>query len=303
MVRRFCPKCGKNIDTNQPVYENFVCSACFFQDTVDFALPKMVKLTSCHFCPSFSFTIDGIAKDWVQFDSDEEDLEDFVKGLVHQQVLQKIEKKTPLSFEVHLNPDDLHFETAHHIPMELIATDTVKKTGRKRDLMVYTRNRYCPICAAKKSLRFESVLQLRYVLEKDRHILESIVDDLAENVREQQKHNPKNFITEAVPMQHGYDFKFSSKAYLRSMVQMISSSYKVEVKSSQQLVGTDENTGGKRYRLHLAVIILPFEKGEVLNLGGKEYIVKKLAKTYVEVLDVEKERKIKFSYPVLEENF
>jgi NMD protein affecting ribosome stability and mRNA decay len=155
----------------------------------------------------------------------------------------------------------------------------------------------CPNCAKIHGKRFEAVIQLRNSNLK-KIDLNKIVEDIKKFVNEVHLNNYESFIIEIEKSINGYDIKLSNKSLIKKIKSFIETRHYTINKISKKLVGKNPSTGGDLYRIYLLIRIIPLEKGDLIDISKKLYIIKRISNkdVYLEDIDSKKMilRKMKF---------
>ncbi len=271
MVRRFCPKCGKEYLPGEKYYENFYCSKCYTHNQRDFALPSSITLNSCQFCNAFSVTVNGEISQWDLYRPKEEGLFDFIGDLIYRRVLKRIEKDQNICLGLDMEENDLDFQNCKDFMIKVPSGETEKLEGVCKDVRVFVKKIFCNTCAAKKGGQFDSVIQVRYMDEKDGAKLDAILDEIAEYDNFMHDNQPDNFVSKVESVTNGYDLKISTKQYAKHLVTWIKEKHPMHLTVSKKLMGVERMTGGDLYRIYFNLALLPVEKGNIIETGEEEY--------------------------------
>lgn len=281
MVRRFCPKCGKTFSPKEKYYENFLCSNCYVHNTKEFTLPSSITLNSCQFCNSFSVTVDGVVSQWDIFRPKEEELFDFIADLIYRRVLKRIEKEAEINLGLDMEESDLDFSMCKTFKINVLSGCTDNLEGPSKPLTVYVKKIYCNTCAAKKGGRFESVIQVRYMDEKDHDRLQILLDELSKYEEYMAETHPEYFVARVDNVTNGFDLKLSTKQYAKHLVSWIREKYPMILTVSKKLMGVNKSDGSDLYRVYFNLTLLPVQPGSIIEFGELRYVVIAISKNDV----------------------
>lgn len=271
MVRRFCPKCGKEFLLGEKYFENFYCSKCYSHNQRHIDLPSSITINSCQFCNSYSITLDGEISPWELYRPDEEELFDFIADLIYRRVLKRIEKEEHINLGLDIEENDIDFQKCKEFKINVLSGENEKLQGACKEMLVFVKKIYCNSCAAKKGGQFDSVIQVRYMNAKDHDKLAKLLDEISEYDEFIHDNQPENFVSQVDDVTNGYDLKMSTKQYAKHMVSWIRERYPMHLTISKKLMGVERMTGGDLYRIYFNLALLPVEKGSIIDVGEDEF--------------------------------
>ena len=170
-LRRFCAKCGKVVDNQYQINNNFLCEDCSGLIRVSYTVPQKIQFRSCVFCNAHSIRNGSIDKEypWAYKPEDESDL-DFVSRLLYEHLFLKIEKKQNLTYELFL---PLNFKIVQkgdlEVKIEVSGTDSQKFD--EGTMTIKLRRIHCPHCAKREGGGFDCTLQIRIQHESNQDLL------------------------------------------------------------------------------------------------------------------------------------
>ena len=222
MIKKFCPKCGKETDK---FYDN-LCESCFLSKfSVASDIPNIIKIKKCKMCGKFfvknaAATLEGAVDSF---------LEDLMKGKEVQSASYRIQgNKLFLTLKTKVND--------------------LEKVEEKIINLIF-KSIICTTCAMKKSGYFQAILQVR-VPEALRPV---ILEEIETQIDNFMKYDAKAYISGQERSKQGFDLYIGSKTAARHIAKILKNKYRAEMKISRKLGGS--LNGKKVYRDTILILV------------------------------------------------
>jgi len=253
-----CTKCGK-----KEVYLDNLCKKCYLNKNPLLISFKPVKILVCFFCRKY------FSKGkWTGFRKLEEVVKDIVqKRLVfNDDVRINSFKIKPLIPKYREGPNvKINIETE----ITVFGTYPGKKTVVKEEYVLPVKVIFilCPRCSRHKGGYFEGILQLRDV---DEEVVDYAVDGA-------MKQNQRGiFITKKLKVRNGFDIYLTKRGYIHELARELLNKFGGETKASKKLFSRDKQRSRDIYRINVLFRQSKFRKGDILNIDGELFKVKKI---------------------------
>ncbi|MFH0711061.1 MAG: NMD3-related protein [Candidatus Aenigmatarchaeota archaeon] len=213
MRNKFCPKCGRETDK----FYGKVCNRCFLEKlTVVEKLPSKILLKKCKICGKVYYEAET-------FFSVESALDDSLsKILSHPEIASA-------SYKI---KDNVAYATLK------IVVDDLEKEEIKSISIVF-KSIICESCSKKHLGYFQSVIQLR----AKEPLLKIISNEIEEELKIRNKHDPLAFISKTEKEKGGENFYIGSKQAAVQLSRNIKLKYKAIVKRTSKLVTSMKGKG------------------------------------------------------------
>ena len=289
MLKRFCAKCGKEISRDE-FHQGYICSFCYYEKNPLFNLKEEYNVFLCNECNSFSFSQNIDKSQWNAYT--EIDFVKLLENALKTNLLNKITSKKKLDFNIEFDRESFEYSKGNYIICNITGNSLVEDRIKSTECMIKIKRTTCPNCAKVHGKRFEAVIQLRNSSLK-KIDLNKIVEDIKKFVNEVHLNNYESFIIEIEKSINGYNIKLSNKSLIKKIKSFIETRYYTINKISKKLVGKNPTTGGDLYRIYLLIRIIPLEKGDLIDISKKQYIIKRITNKEVYLENVES-KKMKF---------
>ncbi len=272
MVKRFCAKCGKEIDINQ-IKNNFLCQECYNVKNLIFDLKKEFFINICPECNSYLFNKNTEKGRWKY--SQEKNLIELIGKCLYNDYLMKLSKEKGIEFDLELDAQSLESSKYNYINCKIIGLNSNGIEKYKEDCKITIKNPTCINCAKTHGKRFEAIIQIRnsHIKEYD---IKDILVKIEKFVLDNKKQKPDQFITDIKKLKNGFDLYLSHKTLLGKIRTFAESLNNFIVKSSKTLVGRNPQTGGDLYRTTLLLRILPLKIDDKIDFKNNIYKIKKI---------------------------
>ena len=233
-MKRFCPKCGKEINDSNSI--NNFCLDCYLEDHNIIVIPK-IELTICPRCGKIKFR----TKWFNNFEDIEEMISKQVKVIDLGQA--KVNTKLNIGFKKKKYSADITVKT--------ILKN--KFLTLKKEAPVIVKKDICLSCSRLSGSYYTTILQLRY---DDKKIKELISDKVVQEVKnisdilnlKSTKLTSNIHIVKEIPQKTGTDLYLDNNKLAYYIVQHLMKHKSASSKStSKTLVGVDKN-GLRIYR-------------------------------------------------------
>jgi len=264
----FCVECGA--EGRELV--GAVCRECYAKKHVWARLPDHVDLVLCAHCSSMQ-----VGDDWVDIGSVAEGAESALRASVQLpegaklvDFRARLDELDPRNFQAHV---DVRLSTHGAEFDESVATVVRLKRGS------------CKECSKKMGSYYEAMLQVR-MSDRGRdseaeHEIEAFVRSRADAMRKESR---TVFISRVERVRGGLDFYFSTAQAARAVAREIQETRCAEYKESSSLWG---RRGGEELSRMTYLVRLPgFGPGDVVEHGGRDYLVRSMSKGSVHSTDL-----------------
>ena len=275
-LRRFCAKCGKEIQNTENINEGFLCDNCYGKEITPYILLDHIQLRSCVFCNAFSIRYDDRETKWVYKPEDENDL-DFITRILFENIYFKLEKKQNLTYNLFL-PSDVKSSQTEDIEVQIEVSGDNSQHFLDGTMLIKLRKIHCPHCAKKQGGRFDAIVQIRIQHEQNEGRLAEVMKAVQEIEKTANFENLHNFISILEKTTNGYDLKVSTNSMARTLESKLRARFPFEVKRSKRLMGIDLEKGSRLYRHSILLRLVPVERGDRIILDGLEFLIKNITK-------------------------
>jgi len=265
--RLFCIECGKSLEKDEII--NGLCIDCYrkFYSLFDV---KDTDIDICRKCFSFRHR-----DKWITVKTS--DLTEVVRQIlkVKSPFLTEKHGKVEISFE------NIEFERK---TVEDTVTAVVKVVGigkpipkvpvykEVKNLKLNLHFTLCQKCSKLKREYFEAIIQLRGESEHVDKAL-NITLNIINSIFNKRKMNGKAFITKIKKTRGGTDIYFGSNRIARMVAYHLRDELGAKVVETRKIVSKDRQTSKNVYRQTFSVRLLPFKKGDILEIKGVAFLV------------------------------
>lgn len=223
MVKKFCPKCGKE---TEKFYEN-LCKDCFLEK-ISFIdkIPDKIVIGKCKFCEKFFIDKKG-------FDSLENAVGEMLARILEENKIQSI------NYRIHDNKVS--------ITLRFKIEDLEKAEEKESQLIL--KSITCNSCSLKSLGYFQAILQVR----APENLLEKISQDIENFIQLFKNYDNLSFLLRIEKQAKGFDFYIGSKKVAHQIAKNLKRKYKAKVKVSKKLSGSIK--GKKVYRDTLLISV------------------------------------------------
>jgi nonsense-mediated mRNA decay protein 3 len=292
-LRRFCAKCGKQLNDLTQNYPGFICASCYGQVAKDYALPLKFQFRRCLYCKAFSLKKKKEDQEyaWEYKPKDESDI-DFLSRMLYSRILFHLEKKYNYRFELFIPQEiDLNENKIFSVQVHAKALEDIQNLPNK-EIEIQMREIHCPHCAKKHGGRFDAIVQIRIQSSKDKTRLDEIKAEVNSIEKEENFSHLQNFISKMDSTINGFDMKVSTNGMAKVLIAKLRAKYRFEIKHSKKLMGVDGETGADLYRHSTLLRLVPVQRGDRIKIDNIAYEVKNTTKNRI-VLHTIKGGKVK----------
>ncbi len=297
-LRRFCSKCGKNLGSNDKIFDGFVCEVCFGKKPLESRLPTKIQLRQCVHCNAFSLKKEDQELKWGYQPDDEPDI-DFLTRILFEQIFISLEKKHKRKYELFFE-QDLNIRVDFDINLVINTTSEALISSAEDSLMIKRKLIHCPYCAKKKGGRFDAIVQIRIQNSKENSILDSLMVEIKKIEATENFLRIQNYISKVSYTVNGYDLMVSTNAMGRVLVSKLRARYPFEIKKSKKLIGVDQEKGSDLYRLTTLLRLLPVVAKDRIEIEKIIYTVKKITRNKVVLQNVESDKISQVNYDIFQ---
>jgi len=289
---RFCSICGKEFSTNEKIYDKFTCLRCYLKNKPLFLFQDIFYLNICLECGSFSK--DSKVKVWLTPST--ENILEIVKSAINYYLLEPYGKKENIEFkliilEEKISPnakiiEDIYLMiTGVHIYDEnLIYTQEIK---------VKLKYGHCDNCISIKQKKINAIIQLRVIFDEQHNLIEIAKEKIKNYIDNVSKKDSTEYITKIEYVKNGVDIFLSTQNQTNKIIRLLKPEYNFLIKSSKKLMSRDVQRGKNIYRIKTLIKFLPIEKEDEVITKNIKYIVDKIGKNKVYLIDTLGNRIIK----------
>jgi NMD protein affecting ribosome stability and mRNA decay len=228
-MRRFCYKCGA-LEAEAGQLLGGLCPACFVREVRLIEVPSKIELCICRAC--------GAVKSRGRWNREENAAEREVLRIVSLRPRLRgapisIAPQPSLMTRVDLEKGEGEIEAVGEcsgIPLK-----------EKRRVKLDLKFRTCDVCTLKSCGYHEAVVQVRSVAEP-----ESLEEEIRELALEEERKNPRDFLTDIVPASGGFDVYLSSVS-LGGKIATLLKKRGARVRRTRKLIGQAPD-GRKKYK-------------------------------------------------------
>ncbi len=289
---RFCSICGKQFSTNEKIYDKFTCLRCFLKNKPLFQFQDIFYLNICLECGSFSK--DSKVKVWLTPST--ENILEIVKSAINYYLLEPYGKKENIEFkliilEEKISPnakiiEDIYLMItgAHIYDEDLIYTQEIK---------VKLKYGHCDNCISIKQKKINAIIQLRVIFDEQHNLIEIVKEKIKNFIDNVSKKDSTEYITKIEYVKNGVDIFLSTLNQTNKIIRLLKPEYNFLIKSSKKLMSRDVQRGKNIYRIKTLIKFLPIEKQDEVITKNIKYIVDKIGKNKVYLIDTHGNRIIK----------
>jgi NMD protein affecting ribosome stability and mRNA decay len=299
-LSRFCAKCGKSIQSNDTIYEGFLCEECYIQIHNVLTIPQVISLRQCTMCGAFSLTSGDQEFPWIHCPQTEE-IVDFLTRILYEFIFFKWEKKTQVRYKLFL-PTQIQIVPNSDLILLIRANPSGTSVDLQKEITIRIKGRHCEHCSNRIGGRYDAIIQIRIQSEQDSPRLAEIMAFVNSYDSNQQLKNAGNYISKTETTQNGYDLKVSNNIVLKNLTVELRSRYHFQIKLSKTLIGVDSSTGSQLFRHSILLKLVPVQKGEYLQLENKIYFVKNFMKNKIILQDAVSSKNVHLPFSIFEKN-
>lgn len=265
--RLFCVECGRSLEKDEII--NGLCIDCYrkFYSLFDV---KDTDIDICRRCFSFRHR-----DKWITAKTS--DMTEVVRGIlkVKSPFLTEKHGKVEISFE------NIEFQRK---TLEDTITAVVKVVGigkpipkapvykEVKDLKVNLHFTLCQKCAQFTREYFEAIIQLRGEPEHVNKTL-NITLNIINNIFNKRKRDERAFITKIKKTRGGIDIYFGSNRIARMVAYQLRDELGAKITETRKIINKDRQTSKNIYRETFSVRLLPYKKGDILEINGVAFLV------------------------------
>lgn len=216
MVKRFCPKCGKETEK----FYGSLCRDCFLEK-ISFLekIPEKIIIRKCKSCEKFFY-------DEKAFENLEEAVGEMLARILEENKIQSI------NYRIYNNKVSITLN---------FKVENLEKTEEKESQLI-VKNITCNSCSLKSLGYYQAILQVR----APENLLENISKDIENLVDFFRSYDNLSFISKTEKQKRGFDIFIGSKKVAHQVAQNIKRKYKAKIKISRKFAGRIK--GKKVYR-------------------------------------------------------
>ncbi len=269
LVRRFCPKCGKSVDSLVQTENGLFCQDCAKESLPPLKIGDRFDFYQCVECGKFSGS--GASDTWVPIG--QEDPQERMQELILRLFLLKFICKLDLQADIEI-PENIG-ETVKCQPFNAFVT--LYSPGNETPLSkvtIFVKPHYvvCTNCSRRRGHYFTATVQIRGELLLDTTVKEKLIDDVMAYAKDLECKNETMFISKVVQERQGFDLQVSTRYMASLLSAYIKKKHGAKLEESKRLMGLGED-GGEVYRYTIAVHLLPFKKSFIIEFEDEPCLV------------------------------
>ncbi len=282
---RFCVVCGKV--TNE-LYDS-MCRECYIKHRKLLETPPEVKVLLCPVC--YSYYHRG---KWVK---GEGNLIDILAEAIGRAVLakSKVNAVRVRDFRVRIPEETLRSGRIKGgrivVDVEIVGTlrDEIEPYSERHTVPIRLQWRVCPVCLKIRAKKEEAIVQIRaegrHLDDKERMVILAFIENLMAKLYESDR-DAVILDYEIDSRSGGIDLHFTSKRIARIVASQLQREFLATLKESFKVVGWKD--GREKTKETIAVRLPPFKVEDVILVGNRPMLVKRIGGGKVYALDLEK---------------
>ncbi len=299
LVRRFCPKCGKSVDSLVQTENGFFCQDCAKASLPPLKIGDRFDYYQCVICNKVSGS--GAPDSWIAIS--QEDPQDRIRELILRLFLLKSIAKLDLQADIEI-PENIGEEEKCQ-PFDAFITLYSPENENplsKVSIFVKPHHIVCTNCSRRRGHYFTATVQIRGELLSDSTVKEKFLDEILKYAKDLECKNETMFVSKVVQERQGFDLQVSSRYMASLLSTYVKKRYGAKLEESKRLMGLAAD-GGEEYRHTIAVHLLAFRKNSIILFEGEPCLVEGINAKVTTLFGLErritfrKETKIFFSHP------
>ncbi len=264
-----CINCG----TNEAV-EHGLCSACI-TSSIKINTPGVYEITVCPKCESVQ-----VGKRWMERDG---------HALFEKKLLNSISSNDETA-KIHIEDSSIRINAYKGTATLFISVErpNIPDIHREIEIPYKVRKVSCPSCNKATGSYYEAKVQIRGFKDVDSKILENVTNYILNRMETLSKKSGDSFVSSVERLTEGYDIYLGKKNDSDKVCREISRDYFSSLNVSKTLAGMKE--GHEIYRYTYSMRILDLLPGDILDVNGVEFMVKKVSPQVLYLIDLERKR-------------
>ncbi|OLS13852.1 MAG: NMD3 family protein [Promethearchaeota archaeon CR_4] len=299
MVRRFCPKCGKSVDTLVQTENGLFCEECANALLPLIQIGDRFDFYECGICKRVSAT--GSSDSWIPIG--QQDPQNRLQEIILRLFLLKSIAKLDVQVDIDIPADIGGSEKCP--PFDAyISIKSSKNEEKMSKFTVFVKPHYvvCTNCSRRRGHYFTATLQIRGELLSDSTMKENLLNEVEKYAKDLEGKNQEMFVAKVVQERQGFDLQLSTLHMALLLSTHIKNKYGAKLEESKRLMGLGED-GGEVYRYTILVHLLPYKKDFVIFFEGEPCLVVGINSKITTLFGLERkitfrrENKVLFSHP------
>jgi len=289
---RFCSLCGKKFSTNEKIYEKFTCLRCYLKNKPLFQFQDLFYLNICLECGSFSK--ESKVKIWLTPST--ENILEIVKSAIKYFLLEPYGKKENIKFNIKILEEKISPSAKIIEDIYLIITGVHiydKNLIYTQEIKVKLKYGHCDNCISIKQKKINAIIQLRVIFVEQLDLIEIVKEKIKNYIEQVSKKDSTEYITKIEYVKNGVDIFLSTQNQTNKIIRLLKPEYNFLIKSSKKLMSRDVQRGKNIYRIKTLIKFLPIEKEDEVITKNIKYIVDKIGKNKIHLIDTHGNRIIK----------
>ena len=266
-----CINCGKN-----EAMERGLCAVCI-TESIKITPPGTYEITVCPKCESVM-----VGKRWVEENG---------QSLYEKKLLESISTSDKNGFidlsQSHIKIHDYKGIAALHISVRRPGLDNIEQDF---EIPYKVRKISCPSCNKATGSYYEGKIQIRGYKDENSPLLEKITEFIVRRMDLYSKKSNDSFISSIEKLREGYDIYLGKKNDCDRICKDISRDYFSNLNVSKTLAGMKE--GHEIYRYTYSMRVLDLIPGDIIEVNGFEFMLRKTSPQVIYLIDTEKKRDI-----------
>jgi nonsense-mediated mRNA decay protein 3 len=265
-----CVECGKELE----LIKNGLCLNCYVKSNKFTKGSEYLNIKKCTNCCSYRYK-----NKW-----ETQQLNELINQIIIQNFKISEELKKP-EFQIKIIEDNNQYQKKLEINITGFISNL--KISEKHLIQVNIKKEICDICSKKFGGYHEAIIQIRAdkrkLTSEEINSIYTFVQDYIKFL--QNKGNKNIFISDYEIIDSGINFFLSDNSIALSIINKIQDLYAGEIKKSSKNIGMKE--GKQIYRMTYLLRLYPFKKGDILSFKDKYYLVKKILKNKISIIELE----------------
>ncbi len=299
MVRRFCPKCGKSVDTLVQTENGLFCQDCANALFPSIKIGDRFDLYQCSMCGKASST--GAPESWIVIG--EEDSHDRLREIILRLFLLKSISKFDVQVDIEI-PESVGGQDKYPPFDASVTIHSPENENKLTKFSIFVKPHYvvCANCSRRRGHYFTATVQVRGDLLADSSVKEKLFEEIQNYAKDLEEKNESMFVSKVVQERQGFDLQVSTRYMANLLSAYIKKKYGARLEETKRLMGLGED-GGEVYRHTIAVHLLPIKKNFVVLYDGEPCLVQGINSKITTFFGLarkitfRKENKVLFSHP------
>ncbi len=299
MVRRFCPKCGKSVDSLVQTENGLFCQECANESLPPIKIGDRFDFYQCVMCEKASAS--GVPDSWIVISQG--DPGNRLREIILRLFLLKSISKLDVQVDIEV-PENLGEGDKCPPFTAFIMVHSPENEDKSSKFTVFVKPNYvvCTNCSRRRGHYFTATVQIRGELLSEGPVKEKLLDEIQMYAKDLEEKNDSMFISKVIQERQGFDLQVSTRYMANLLAAYVKKKYGAKLEETKRLMGLGED-GGEVYRHTIAVHLLPYKKNFVILYDGEPCLVEGINGKITTLFGLERkitfrrENKALFSHP------